>query len=116
MTDVELLVGAWLANGVLALAGAVSYVHLWRHAWAVCKRPEVQADEGVRRVCRRRLFRYTTRCGLKILMTAFCILRAYIISRIGESPVLPQQWADCLLFTAVLLWLTVDTVLSRRYD
>jgi hypothetical protein len=109
------LITLWLVNAGLALSGVAYYGALWLPAYTVCQDKGVRANEGVLRVCRRRIFRYTSRMGLKLLLTIYCAIRIHIILR-QAGDVHEDQWAGAVVIMLVLLWLTVDTILARRYD
>ncbi len=116
VADVEALALIWAANAVLAIFGVGYYGLQMRPAYRLVHNPGVRADEGTLRVARRRIFRYISRLGLKLLFTCFCLTRAWIVWHISPTPILPQQWADALFVTGMLVWLTVDTIIARHYD
>lgn len=118
MDDVTRLISLWVLNALLALSGVVYYGVLWLPAWGTCGQKEVRADAGVLRVCRRRLFRYTSRIGLKGLLLIYCLLRARIIweTALEGVDVPDDSWAAVIAIMLVLLWLTFDTILARKYD
>jgi hypothetical protein len=105
-----------MADAILALAGVLFYATVWYPAFALCADPDASKDQGVLRVCRRRLFRYTSRMGLKTLLCVYCMLRAQMVWERVDPPIAPEQWAGPLVILAVLVWLTVDTTVSRHYD
>ncbi len=96
--------------------GVLHYAALRRGAIALCESPEAKANEGVLRVCKRRIFRYTSRMGLKTLLSIYCALQTYIAYGLAQSPISEAQWSSALVMTAILVWLTADTLLVWQYD
>lgn len=116
VADTTALALMWLANGLLALAGVAHYTVLWVPSYNLCHSPEAAEDQGIIRVCHRRMFQYTSRAGLKMMLALYCLLRAHIVWDVVEPPVRDEQWAAVLVIMAVLTWLTVDTLVGRHYD